>query len=240
MNKEKYLAKIKKLLNLAKRSSNPSESSNAMSQAQNLMRKYNVSLTDVDLMEINEARSKGAPSDAQKVPVYMAHLAAVIGFAFGVKFYVTYRYTERVGIPKRVVVFYGPNERPQIAAYAFDVLSRQLVRARSEYIGAMRKGIKAATKTARADTFCESWVSGAYQVIDNFVITEPEQTLMEAYQTRMKENGGLSDGVTRSAKACRGQSEAEYAGYLAGRNARLNQAVSGDSVQPLMIEGGTV
>lgn len=238
MNKEKYLAKIKKLLNLAKRSSNPSESSNAMSQAQNLMRKYNVSLTDVDLMEINEASSKGAPSDAQKVPVYMGHLAAVIGFAFGVKFYTTYRYTERVGIPKRVVVFYGPNERPQIAAYAFDVLSRQLVRARSEYIGSMRKGIKAATKTARADTFCESWVSGAYQVLDDFMITEPEQTLMAAYQQRMQEEGGLSSGKLRSSKSCRGKDDAASAGYLAGKNARLNQAVSGESFQPLMIEGG--
>ncbi|EPB3939289.1 DUF2786 domain-containing protein, partial [Yersinia enterocolitica] len=40
MNKEKYLAKIKKLLNLAKHSTNPNEAANAMSQAQNLMREH--------------------------------------------------------------------------------------------------------------------------------------------------------------------------------------------------------
>ncbi len=46
MNKEKYLAKIKKLLNLAKRSANPNEAANALRQAQNLMREHRLSTTD--------------------------------------------------------------------------------------------------------------------------------------------------------------------------------------------------
>lgn len=126
-NKERYLQKIKKLLNLARRSTNANEAANAMNQAQALMRQHGITATDVDLLEINEEGSKSAPSHAQKMPKYMANLAEVICRAFGVQCYHQY-----YSIDRRQVVFYGPNERPTIAAYAFDVLSRQMVKARRE------------------------------------------------------------------------------------------------------------
>ncbi|NYA36679.1 DUF2786 domain-containing protein, partial [Serratia fonticola] len=52
MNKERYLQKIKKLLNLGRRSTNPNEAGIAIQQAQKLMAAHNISAGDVDLLEI--------------------------------------------------------------------------------------------------------------------------------------------------------------------------------------------
>ncbi|HEC1649373.1 TPA: DUF2786 domain-containing protein [Yersinia enterocolitica] len=234
MNKEKYLAKIKKLLNLAKRSTNPNEAANAMSQAQNLMREHGLTAVDIDLMEINEAGSKGAPSHAQAVPKYMGMLADIICRAFGVKCYITFK-RNYYATAQRQVIFYGPNERPQIAAYAFDVLSRQMMKARREYTASMRKSIKASTKIARGDTFCEGWVIGAYQVIKDFTISDTEATLITAYHRKLQNDIGLQSGDTREAKKCRGSDDASVAGYRAGKDASLHHAVDGTDSQPALI-----
>ena len=234
MNKEKYLAKIKKLLNLAKHSTNTNEAANAMSQAQNLMREHGLTSVDIDIMEINEAGSKGAPSHAFGVPKYMGLLAEVICRAFGVKCYMTFE-RNHYGIARRQVIFYGPNERPQIAAYAFDVLSRQMMKARREYTASMRKSIKASTKIARGDTFCESWVQGAYQVIEDFAVTDTEATLISAYHDKILKASALKYGDLREAKKCRGADYAADAGYRAGKDASLLHAVNGTDSQPALI-----
>ncbi|HGL5374104.1 TPA: DUF2786 domain-containing protein [Citrobacter farmeri] len=227
-NKERYLQKIKKLLNLARRSTNANEAANAMNQAQALMRQHGITATDVDLLEINEEGSKSAPSHAQKMPKYMANLAEVICRAFGVQCYHQY-----YSIDRRQVVFYGPNERPTIAAYAFDVLSRQMVKARREYIAGLRKNIKTSTKTGRADKFCEGWVIGVYQVIDDFAVTDTEQTLIAAYHRKLVQDTGLESSESREAKAVRGHDDAQTAGYLAGKNASIHHAVTGAGQVPV-------
>lgn len=221
MNNEKYLAKIKKLLNLARRSTNQNEAANAISQAQNLMRAHNLTETDVDLMDIDEFSSKGAPSNAVKIPAYATSLANMICSAFGVRCYHSYN------VSRRVVVFYGPNERPQIAAYGFDVLSRQLIKARNEFSASQRKSIKRSTKINRADQFCEGWVLGAQQVIESFIVSEPETTLMTAYYNRLKSEFGHKTLAPRTAKKCRGDDIAKSAGYQAGQEAKLHHAVDG-------------
>lgn len=231
-NKEKYLNKIKKLLNLARNSTNASEAANAMSQAQNLMRAHKLTAQDIDLMEIGEASSKGAPSNAHAVPKYMVFLAEVICLAFGVRCFHTYK-SGYFHTPKRIVTFYGPNERPQIAAYAFDVLARQMVKARKEYTATMRKSIKASTKIARADTFCEHWVQGAYQVIDEFVVSDAEATLITAYRRKLQEDTGMATAKMREAKKCRGSDNAADAGFQAGTNASLHHGVNGAGQPPI-------
>ncbi|HEO8934375.1 TPA: DUF2786 domain-containing protein [Serratia marcescens] len=225
-NNEKYLAKIKKLLNLARRSTNSNEAANALSQAQALMRKHSLTETDIDLMEIGRASSKGAPSQAQKIPAYMNSLANMICRAFGVDCYYQYK-RNFLSSGQRTVVFFGPNERPEIAAYAFDVLSRQLVKARREFTAKMRRNIKPSTKVARADQFCEGWVDGAYAVIDIYKVAASEKTLMAAYYSRLKEEMEFKESTFRAAKKCRGGEDAADAGYRAGKQAQLHQAVHG-------------
>ncbi|NYA16556.1 DUF2786 domain-containing protein, partial [Serratia fonticola] len=90
MNKERYLQKIKKLLNLGRRSTNPNEAGIAIQQAQKLMAAHNISAGDVDLLEISEFNSKAAPSNAASTPTYMADLCLLICQAFGVRYFCTH------------------------------------------------------------------------------------------------------------------------------------------------------
>ncbi|MFW3709838.1 DUF2786 domain-containing protein [Klebsiella quasipneumoniae subsp. similipneumoniae] len=224
---EKYLAKIKKLLNLARRSSNPHEAATALNQAQALMRKHKLSQNDVDLMDITSKASKGAPSHAQNIPRYMAYLGQLICEAMGVRCYYSFKRNYMNGQKQNTVIFYGPDERPEIAAYAFDVLSRQMVKARRGYIASLRKNIKPVTKTARADQFCEGWAEGAYQAVEPFGVTDTEKTLMTSFLSKLKKEQGAAELKSREAKKCRGDQDAAEAGFNEGLKARLNHGVSG-------------
>ncbi|MCI4031488.1 DUF7168 domain-containing protein [Dickeya dianthicola] len=218
--KIRYIEKIQKLLYLARRSTNEYEAANAINQAQNLMRKFGLSELDIDLQAINEFQSEGCPSDAVKLPVYVVHLANMLCRAFGVSCY--YTWTSK---GNRSIAFYGPNERPQIAAYGFDVLTSQVVKAREDFIASQNKRIKRSTKTNRADQFCEGWVSGAWNAISPFTVEPKERELMKLYYQQV--SAGFSDLKSRDAKKCRGDDDAYSSGYTSGKNARLHQAVSG-------------
>ncbi len=102
---EKYLAKIKKLLNLARRSSNPHEAATALNQAQALMRKHKLSQNDVDLMDITSKASKGAPSHAQSIPRYMTFLGQLICRAMGVNCYYSFHRNYLNGQKQNTVIF---------------------------------------------------------------------------------------------------------------------------------------
>ncbi|HHA0037756.1 TPA: hypothetical protein ACOEXB_004539, partial [Yersinia enterocolitica] len=95
--------------------------------------------------------------------------------------------------------------------------------------------IKASTKIARGDTFCESWVQGAYQVIEDFAVTDTEATLISAYHDKILKASALKYGDLREAKKCRGADYAADAGYRAGKDASLLHAVSGTDSQPALI-----
>ncbi|AIA69885.1 conserved hypothetical protein [Pectobacterium atrosepticum SCRI1043] len=228
MNSEedKYIEKIQKLLHLAKRSTNEHEAANAISQAQNLMHKFGLSELDIDLKSIKEFQSEYCPSDANKLPEYVVSLANMLCYAFGVYCYYTWTRNHR-----RSVAFYGPTERPQIAAYGFDVLSVQLVKARSEFIASQNKRIKRSTKTNRADQFCAGWVSGAWNTISRFAVEPEERQLMSLYYKQISEGFGKLEN--REAKSCRGDDDAYHAGYHSGKDARLHQAVNGTSVEKI-------
>ncbi len=102
---EKYLAKIKKLLNLARRSSNSHEAATALNQAQALMRKHKLSQNDIDLMDITSKASKGAPSHAQNIPRYMTFLGQLICRAMGVNCYYSFRRNYMNGQKQNTVIF---------------------------------------------------------------------------------------------------------------------------------------
>ncbi|WPU22590.1 DUF2786 domain-containing protein [Cedecea neteri] len=236
-NKEKYLQRIKKLLAMARNNSSAEEAALAMSRAQKLMAEYKLSEADADFLDIHEASTQKAPSHAEKMPEYMALLAEMIARVFGVKFYTSYGCNRWDAPAKRTITYYGPDERPQIAAYSFEVLGKQLAKARREYLATLRRNIKPATKTARADTFCSAWVNGAYAVVSDFVVTEAEATLIESYRSQ-KLSQGMKTMEPRKPGKARGTDDAADQGYSAGRNAQLHHAVSSSHNTSVLISGG--
>lgn len=237
MNKEKYLAKIKKLLNLARKATNPNEAAAALRQAQNLMREHSVTELEAEFTNISEASSKGSPNHAQTPPKYLVYLVEVIKRAFGVQAYFAWREVKYFySSPRRVITFYGPDSRPQIAAYAFDVLARQMVAARKEFIAGLHRNTKPANRTAKADQFCEGWASGVWHIVAELVPTESETTLMELYRERQLASG-LEAGECREARKTKDSDLSRAAGYLSGRQAQLNHGVNGAASEIKLIGG---
>lgn len=237
-DKEKYLIKLKKLLALARNNSSPQEAALAMNRAQELMARHNLSADDAAFTDISEAQTDKAPSHAESMPEYMALLACMVSRVFGVRFYSSFGRGSLSAQAKRTITFYGPAERPQVAAYAFEVLGKQLTKARRAYLSTLRKNIKPANKTARADAYCSAWVTGAYQVVSDLVVTEAEQTLMESYYSRH-----LSQGMTarepRAPRADKSTVQAADTGFRDGTSARLHHGVSGAASSVLQISGGS-
>lgn len=225
-NKEKYLQRIKKLLAMARNNSSAEEAALALRSAQRLMETHKLTESDAQLMDINESSTQKAPSHAEKMPEYMALLAAMISRVFAVKFYTSHGCDRWDAPAKRTITFYGPDERPLVAAYSFEVLGKQLAKARREYLATLRKNIKSATKTARADAFSSAWVKGAYAVVSDFNVTEAEATLIEAWRSKNLSQGMGTLEPRKPGKA-RGTDEAAWQGYSAGKNAQLHHGVSG-------------
>lgn len=234
MARKKYLAKIQKLMRLAGSTSSPEEAASAISKAQAFMREHGISESDVTFSEISTSASKGAPSDAKKIPKYMSILCAIIEKAFGVQCLLAWRWTNEYRRPKRIVFFYGQDGRDVVAAYAFDVLTRQLRSARrtfqQEYCAHYSKSVS----VSLADNYCVGWASGAWHAVQEMVITEAQSEQMKAYL----ESAETEEAKTREARDCAGKAIARRVGYRDGEKARLYHAMHTHHQDPAQIECG--
>jgi hypothetical protein len=215
----RILDKIKRLLALARSSSNQHEAANALHMAQQLMKKHQLSDTDIALHDITERYTKRANA-ADKQPRWSLLLAHTVGTAFGLRYFVSWH--RDVG---NSIVFVGPKDRVEIGTYCYEVLAPQLVKARKSFFGTLNKRLKPASKTNRADLFAEGWVMAVLHKIEALVPTEDEQNLVQLYME--KHHPDLTNAAVRAAK----QKVRDMSGYIEGsaqgRNVTLNAGVAG-------------
>lgn len=216
MENKKLLAKIKKLLALAK-SPNPHEAASALAMAQKLMKEYQISQEDVEI-----TTKESETLFARRTPMYIHKLLRVICLAFGCEGYLS-------KWDKAKAVFLGQEERPEIASYCFDVLYRKLMKARKEFIANQSKRLKRSTLIARADLYCEGWVQGVYENIEEFAMTPREKGLIERYMSKLN----LAKAKVREAGNTRDGDFSGLQGYLDGKNVKLNHGVSGTEAMKL-------
>lgn len=212
---------VRKLLELSRSNSNAHEAGLALQRAQKLMSRYGITELDAGLSSIREVSSQTAPSDAEKIPEWMVSLVWGVCHAFGCRAYYSWRQVS-TGY-RRCVAFYGLSEKPEIAAYAFDVLTRQLRDATASYLSTQSKRLKLSTRRARAEQFRDGWVCGVREVITASDLSDDAQQLMSHWL----ESRNMKTVKTRELKACRGADNARYQGYEAGQSAQLHQGVSG-------------
>lgn len=231
--RKKYLGKIQKLMRLANNTSSPEEAASAISKAQAFMRQHSISDTEVTFAEISTSSSKGAPSHAKKIPYYMIILSMTVEKAFGVSCLYSWRMTDSY-TPKRVVSFYGQDGRDVVAAYTFDVLTRQLSASRKKFLVQQAWRYKKSNNTMLADKFCEGWASGAWHAVSKMATSDEQAAQMSAYTENI-----MSDGVKpakhREAKECHGQEHATRMGYSEGKNAKLYHGVDTRHNEPAQI-----
>lgn len=217
---DKILEKIKKLLRLAK-SSNPHEAALALSRAQKLMQEHGIETDDPALAGVRDA-TIDALFKARTPTKYLLALAYSIAKAFGCEFYF------QPTFKNMRIVYIGHNERPEVAGYVFNVLERQLTKARKEFIDTLSNRMKRINKTKRADQFCEGWCFGVHSKIHEFALTEQERTELIAFKDKID----LEKGGAREAKGSgRLADDARYEGYKSAKDVTLNHGVNGQSQQ---------
>src|SRR5690606_3248162 len=163
---ERVLEKIKKCLRLAA-SSHGNEAATALRQAQALMREHQLDINAVELSDVDSVYAKAGWG--QEPPMYFSNLVQLIQFAFGVDavFHVKRGKTDEVE-------YIGLGSQAELAAYAHDVLRRQLVRHRSDYLNTPNR-FKRADKLRRADLFAEQWVRSVRDTVVAFAQTDEQK-----------------------------------------------------------------
>ena len=224
MTREEAILKIKKCLALSK-SGNENEAAIALRQAQSLMRDFQI---DPDLLDIVEANSF---SNVKKTPqVWEATLVSLIAKSMQCR--LIFSSSNPYFGTKAQWTFIGADPAPEIASYAFDVLYRQVNRARKNFV---ETGLKRVTvkknKVRRADLFCEGWVDSIKHLITGLDIEIPTNTT-ERIKKYMDQSHGKLGSLTpkdrNKGTALNDRAANDYhAGKQSGKSAQLNQAMNG-------------
>ena len=223
-DRKKIFDKIKKCLALSA-SSNEHEAEAALRQARALMEKHSIDHAD---MLAYEACEESVRSGASRKPAgWESRLAAKIADAFDCRLIFV------AGLKNGEWTFIGVDAAPEVAGYAFAVLLRQCKRARTAHIDTFLRRCKTATKTRRADLFCEGWVNFATGKLAAFIGDERAENAIDAYVA--KHYPTLGDLTPRNRNTGKKLRDHEYGDYMrggaAGKNAELNRGVDGAAQQ---------
>lgn len=134
--KDDVLERIKKLMALS-HSANPNEAAVALSQAQKLMQRNNLTVKEVMLSDIGEERADVlSPLRERRLSI---RLGMIIANAFGLD----YLMSDQSGAGFRTIIFIGPKDRLESAVYVFTILSRQAVNVKKDASKEIRNRVKA-------------------------------------------------------------------------------------------------
>lgn len=204
-----------------------------MRQAQALMTEYMLTSDDVALADVN---TKECSTRTNSGPKWEVSLGNIIANAFGCSVLWTRdggRLLANRVVYKHAVVFYGLLSAPEIAGYAWDVLSRQCAKGRLEHIRAQPTRCKPITLTARGDEYAMGWVMGVRSKLENFAQPEKNTLLIEQFKAFKWPKATSSDAADRT-KGRNVTPNDFFTGLRAGKQADLNHGVNGASAQGLL------
>lgn len=233
MDHDKAMDKIKKCLSLAE-SSNPNEAANAWRQAQALMRRFNIEHADVLASEVKAVWVKG--SMAKAVTAWEASLAVSVMEAFDCE-----ALRQRKTFPKRVGtwVFIGQGSNPEVAAYAFEVLYRQVRNGRRKFLRDNCEGWSDADKRKHVELYSHAWVFALHEKVKAFASRNRNDEAIQAFierefdvSTDMKMRGELKD----MDKLTMSERYAMREGWRAAKDARLHHGMPNEQ-QAMLPEG---
>ncbi|MBZ9574590.1 DUF2786 domain-containing protein [Modicisalibacter sp. MOD 31.J] len=214
------LEKIKKCLALAE-SDNPGEAAAALRQAQKLMAKHNVTSSDLRFSEVGESQAKS--HGAQNPPRWVWFLMHTISDVFSVENLNSY--VSRYGRTESHAVFIGLGDAPNVAAYAYEVLYRQLATDRRRYLESLPKRLLRKTKTRRADLFAEAWVRAVRCKVEAVAMSDEDKALVKRWKEA--EYSEMEKAKHRCHEGLRdGDLPALRAGAEAGSKASIFRGVS--------------
>ncbi|MFC0140078.1 DUF2786 domain-containing protein [Erwinia mallotivora] len=238
----KITARIRRLMALGTRNSNPHEAARAVALAQRLMQRHGLTPDMLSLSDVSETVCLSLTSDAEKVPAWLNSLATGVCIATGCRCWFGWHVhvsTQGVESVRRSLHFYGFSERPEVALYIYTVLQRQLRAATDAHMAGYRtRRILLRTRRRRADQFREGWVSGVWQVLQSFAPSEGENAVLKRWLSLRHEGNTLAGLTVREAGQFRGDRAARVAGFLTGRDTDIHHGLSGAQAPRQITAGG--
>ncbi|REC93401.1 DUF2786 domain-containing protein [Kushneria indalinina] len=223
---DRILRKIERCLALSQ-SANKHEAGTALRHAQRMMDEYGVKEVDIAASAIDRIAVKS--SSGLNPPAWLDRLASLINAAFGTA--TVYEPSPTLNGWQGRFAFLGESSQATIAAYAFEVLQRQLVNDRKSFMAGMNQRAKRVTKIRRADAYAMAWVSGAYEHILPVKKTDEAVAAIERFQARFYNKMESMNAINRGQK--RDDHKAMARGYEAGRQAQLHHGVDKERRQEL-------
>lgn len=226
--------RLRKILALAE-SANPGEAAAALQQARTIMDKYGIDAVDAAATEVGESAAKLSGAD---LPLWESALVGVIKASIGVQVLIKgYDKVKGAVRPRGTVVFIGEGPKPQIAAYAFDVLRKKLrasIEASAQamlataYPGGVPDDITFRLTTKQRQSYALGWCASVQAKVQ--ALASPPSPAVKRY---MEKFGQLDKPapIAKASRRARGDSD-PLAAYLIskglrdGREVALHQAVN--------------
>lgn len=226
-SRDDILAKIAKCMALAK-SGSEHEAAAALRQAQKLMQMHQVSQAEILAAGVTEAKAKAGAID--RPAQWENMLASRIAHVFGCKLIFSTGWSESHWL------FIGLPPSNDVAAYSFEVLLRQALKSRREFIATQLKRYKRSNKSRHADLYSEGWVRAACAHVSALTPVEGAAEAIQAHMDLKHANLGQLSTTDRNAgrELSRKGEAALHAGMQAGRGARLHSGV-GAAPSPRLI-----
>jgi hypothetical protein len=210
VEQRKIIDKICKCLRLSE-SGNPYEAAMALRQAHRLMRKYRIS---EDLVrEAIVAESVVDVGQAYTPPFWVLALANLVADTFDCRVFVARHYGRRPEYR-----FLGLSFSPALSTYTFEVLLRQLTKAREAFI-CSETGEQDTDAQRRGDVFAQAWLFRVAQTVRDFAHNQEVLASVDAHIRA--EHGATADMSQEPAQPESGDYEDILCGMRAANEVSL-------------------
>jgi len=210
MHKSKAIEKIKKLKELS-RSSNAHEAAAALRQMKKMMAMYDI--TEDELNKATASEFTVETSSSKKPSRWKQNLLILISAYLGVHVFTTTK-------DKKVHLhFIGANGAGEIAAYAYETLTRQISKARKQYTQTLHESTPRGEKIKLGNDFCFAFVDGLGHLIEKI---SPPKSVINYLTEHHPQIGHEYEKKTRSREK---DIDAWVAGTKASKNAYLHHGV---------------
>jgi hypothetical protein len=219
MDKQKALKKIAKCLELGN-SANVNEAASAIKMAHSLMLKYGLDKDDIDFIKLGKTQS------SHLLPATISSNLLRVIRGINTKFGVEAVLINHKGLKR--VEFIGEADRAIFAAFAFDIIYREL----NEQTGQFRNsfsgsGTSNLEVTRRVNSFISGWIEGALEKLP--IITHDDQSANSINNYIDKEFKNIDrETFKKQLKEAMKNLTADYeVGLKKGRKLSVNRPIDG-------------
>ena len=248
---DKIIERVRKLLRLAADGTNPHVSAEALRKAQEYMAEHNIGQATLDQAEIKSEYVRSQFS-VSRLKMHETMLMNSVSKAFGVDSIFGQRHSNDEDNWAQIL-FVGNESRVKLAAYSFEVLSRQMKKARAEFVAKLSsemdekvnerfggyelltdgqarqvKSVKRKKLAERADAFCLGWAFEIDKKVVAFAIGDAEKALIKIHIDNI-------EGVEEHAHDKPKITSDTFLGMEAARQANLHRPMEGSGAPTMNV-----